>query len=147
LRTDIADYLITEWWPTQPSADLDQQLYNDAADCAFDTFHPAMQLFLDLGWTPGQIAEHALNFCGADLDLPMIEEIKRLRAERVAHTADDEEEEGDEEDGQPRVRDITPAFDKALAEYAAGALSPKREAAILSLLGDDFFTAVQGNKP
>jgi hypothetical protein len=103
-----------------------QRLYNDACDCALDTFHPTMQLLLDLGWSAAEIAEQALSFCGADLDLKMIEEIKQLRANRIERDAGDEEDE--EEEGEDEDVFAQELFGQVLGQlvYQGWALVPER---------------------
>jgi hypothetical protein len=138
LRMLIADYLITEFWPSEVGAERDhaQNTYNEASDHALGGFNRNMQQLLDLAWKKEELVEQVLYFCKAKLDGDLIHEVERLQEERAARDESDEKEEG-----QPQVRDIRAALMQAQEEHAAGTLSPEREDAILSIFGPDFFSA------
>jgi hypothetical protein len=90
LRAMIAEFLITEWWPTQRGADDGQALYGDAADFALDIFHRSPEQRSDLGWSPAELIKRTLDFFDEELDRPLIEQIQ---TEQVADDAEAQPEE------------------------------------------------------
>jgi len=102
-------------------------------------FNEALNELSDLGWSAPRIVERVTDFFDEALDQAFIDMVQAIKQQ---HADWDAEDEADEE-GKPEVRDISAALMKAQAEHAAGTLSPEREAAILSLFGADFFTAVK----
>jgi hypothetical protein len=139
LKALIADYMMTEWWPESATgAPLSMEEWEALHDKIFDhtkeQFFESLEQFLYLNWPVPRLVKWVLAYHELTLDQEMIDAVQEIEAE----DAEDE----DEEDGQPQLRNITPALIKAQEEYAAGTLSPEREAAILTIFGNDFFEAV-----
>jgi hypothetical protein len=92
LRMLIADYLITEFWQSPAGAEgRDQDLYNDAANFAVESFHNSMQQLLNLGWSDAQLVERVLGFCEVDLGEKLIHQIAAIQVEHAVDEEKDQE--------------------------------------------------------